>query len=102
MKKHETNVWIHIPPVKGALVINIGDALQIMSNDKYKSVEHCMIANGSHNRVSVPIFLHPKTTSVIGPLKEVLQNGENQFTRKFFMEITPTSSSAKVMMGRTQ
>uniref|UniRef100_A0A3Q7J8X0 Fe2OG dioxygenase domain-containing protein n=1 Tax=Solanum lycopersicum TaxID=4081 RepID=A0A3Q7J8X0_SOLLC len=70
VKKHETNVWIHIPPVKGALVINIGDALQIMSNDKYKSVEHCMIANGSHNRVSVPIFLHPKATSVIGPLKE--------------------------------
>ncbi|KAG5630703.1 hypothetical protein H5410_002420 [Solanum commersonii] len=57
-------------------VINIGDALQIMSNDKYKSVEHCVIANGSKNRVSVPIFLHPKATSVIGPLKEVLQNGE--------------------------
>lgn len=36
VKKHETNVWIHIPPVNGALVINIGDALQIMSNDKYK------------------------------------------------------------------
>ncbi|XP_049405573.1 feruloyl CoA ortho-hydroxylase F6H1-3-like [Solanum stenotomum] len=76
VKKHETNVWIHIPPVNGALVINISDALQIMSNDKYKSVEHCVIANGSNNRVSVPIFLHPKATSVIGPLKEVLQNGE--------------------------
>ncbi|KAH0729827.1 hypothetical protein KY285_000828 [Solanum tuberosum] len=47
-----------------------------MSNDKYKSVEHCVIANGSKNRVSVPIFLHPMATSVIGPLKEVLQNGE--------------------------
>ncbi|TMW91990.1 hypothetical protein EJD97_013626 [Solanum chilense] len=70
VKKHETNVWIHIPPVKGALVINIGDTLQIMSNDKYKSVEHCVIANGSNNRVSVPIFLHPKATRVIGPLQK--------------------------------
>ncbi|XP_060194136.1 feruloyl CoA ortho-hydroxylase F6H1-3-like isoform X1 [Lycium barbarum] len=76
VKKLETNDWIHVPPVNGALVINIGDALQIMSNDKYKSVEHRVIANGSKNRVSVPIFLHPKPTSVIGPLQETLKNGE--------------------------
>uniref|UniRef100_A0A3Q7EDG8 Fe2OG dioxygenase domain-containing protein n=1 Tax=Solanum lycopersicum TaxID=4081 RepID=A0A3Q7EDG8_SOLLC len=76
VKKYETNVWIHIPLVKGALVINIGDTLQIMRNDKYKSVEHCVIANGSNNRVSVPIFLHPNTTRVIGPLKKVLRNRE--------------------------
>ncbi|KAG5568311.1 hypothetical protein H5410_064672 [Solanum commersonii] len=86
VKKHETNVWIHIPPVNGAL-----------------SVEHCVIANGSNNRVSVPIFLHPKATSVIGPLKEVLQNGEKPIYKQIFLcQITPTSSSTKVMMERTQ
>ncbi|OIS98480.1 PREDICTED: feruloyl CoA ortho-hydroxylase 1-like [Nicotiana attenuata] len=76
VKKLDSNAWIHVPPINGALVINIGDALQIMSNDKYKSVEHRVIANGSKNRVSVPIFLHPKPSSVIGPLQEVLKNGE--------------------------
>lgn len=76
VKKLDANVWIHVPPVNGALVINIGDALQIMSNDKYKSVEHCVIANGRKDRVSVPIFLHPKATSVVAPLQEVLENGE--------------------------
>ncbi|KAI3688259.1 hypothetical protein L1987_81970 [Smallanthus sonchifolius] len=40
VRNTETMKWIHIAPVSGSLVINVGDALQIMSNGKYKSVEH--------------------------------------------------------------
>ncbi|KAG4113335.1 hypothetical protein ERO13_D13G216900v2 [Gossypium hirsutum] len=68
--------WIHVPPIKGSLVINVGDALQILSNNRYKSVEHRVIANGTKNRISVPIFVNPKPTDIIGPLVEVLKNGE--------------------------
>ncbi|XWS10260.1 hypothetical protein CRYUN_Cryun39dG0060200 [Craigia yunnanensis] len=32
--------WVEIPPVPGALVINIGDMFQILSNGRYKSAEH--------------------------------------------------------------
>ncbi|KAH7560387.1 hypothetical protein JRO89_XS10G0009000 [Xanthoceras sorbifolium] len=52
--------WIHVPPIDGAIVINIGDALQIMSNGRYRSVEHRVTANGSSNRISVPIFVNPR------------------------------------------
>lgn len=68
--------WIHVPPISGALVINIGDALQIISNGRYKSVEHRVTANGSRTRVSVPIFVNPRPSDVIGPLPEVLATGE--------------------------
>ncbi|KAL6340914.1 hypothetical protein AAG906_032025 [Vitis piasezkii] len=71
---HDT--WVHVPPIRGSLVINIGDALQIMSNGRYKSVEHRVIANGSSNRVSVPIFVNPRPSEVIGPLPELLEGGE--------------------------
>ncbi|KAJ9172313.1 hypothetical protein P3X46_015562 [Hevea brasiliensis] len=71
----EEDSWIHIPPVNGALVINIGDVLQIMSNDQYKSIEHRVVANGSKNRVSVPIFVNPGPDALIGPLPEVLETG---------------------------
>ncbi|KAL6195034.1 hypothetical protein ACLB2K_030656 [Fragaria x ananassa] len=64
--------WVHVPPLEGSLVINIGDALQIMSNGKYKSVEHRVVANGSKTRISVPIFVNPRPSDVIGPLPEVL------------------------------
>ncbi|KAF5203021.1 1-aminocyclopropane-1-carboxylate oxidase-like protein [Thalictrum thalictroides] len=39
------NQWVHIPPTPGALVVNIGDFLQLISNDKFKSVEHRVLAN---------------------------------------------------------
>ncbi|KAJ4724053.1 2-oxoglutarate (2OG) and Fe(II)-dependent oxygenase superfamily protein [Melia azedarach] len=68
--------WIHVPPVNGSLVINIGDALQILSNGKYRSVEHCVVANGSRNRISAPIFVNPRPHDIICPLPEVLANGE--------------------------
>ena len=68
--------WIHVPPVSGSLVINIGDALQIMSNGRYKSIEHRVSANGSKTRVSVPIFVNPKPSDFVGPLAEVLASGE--------------------------
>ena len=57
-------------------MINVGDALQIMSNGLYKSVEHRVVANGSNNRISVPIFVNPRPQDVIGPLPEMLATGE--------------------------
>jgi feruloyl-CoA ortho-hydroxylase len=68
--------WIHMEPVSGALVINIGDAMQIMSNGRYRSIEHRVAANGSKTRISVPIFVNPGPSDVIGPFPEVLAGGE--------------------------
>ncbi|KAE8691653.1 Feruloyl CoA ortho-hydroxylase 2 [Hibiscus syriacus] len=76
--------WIHVPPINGALVINIGDVLQIMSNDSYKSIEHRVVANGSKDRVSVPIFMNPRPDAVFGPLSEVLESGEQPLYKEVF------------------
>ncbi|KAF2294151.1 hypothetical protein GH714_007924 [Hevea brasiliensis] len=74
--KGEEDGWVHVPPIEGSLVINVGDALQILSNGRYKSVEHCVIASGSKNRISIPIFVNPKPNDVIGPLPELIAAGE--------------------------
>ncbi|ONI11977.1 hypothetical protein PRUPE_4G138300 [Prunus persica] len=66
--------WIEISPVPGALVINIGDTLQILSNGRYKSAEHRVRTTSTKSRVSVPIFTIPKQTERIGPLPEVVKN----------------------------
>ncbi|KAM3356528.1 1-aminocyclopropane-1-carboxylate oxidase [Capsicum galapagoense] len=50
------NQWVNVPPVPGSLVVNIGDFLQLMSNDKYISVEHRVIANENASRMSVACF----------------------------------------------
>ncbi|CAL1396408.1 unnamed protein product [Linum trigynum] len=49
--------WVDITPLPGSLVINIGDLLQLMSNDKFKSVKHRVLANRSNGpRISVACF----------------------------------------------
>ncbi|XP_048326832.1 1-aminocyclopropane-1-carboxylate oxidase homolog 1 [Ziziphus jujuba] len=52
---------IDVKPVKGASTVNIGDMMQqLVSNDKFKSVEHGVLATqGAEPRVSVTCFLTP-------------------------------------------
>ncbi|KAI3676768.1 hypothetical protein L1987_86381 [Smallanthus sonchifolius] len=76
VRKLDTGNWVHVPPIKGSLTINIGDALQIMSNGRYKSIEHHVVANEHENRISVPIFVNPRPSDVIRPLPQVIERGE--------------------------
>ncbi|KAL0540422.1 hypothetical protein IC582_024659 [Cucumis melo] len=66
--------WVDVEPVPGALVINIGDLLQIASNDVYKSVEHRVLANGKPEaRVSVAVFYNPRIRdNLYGPFPELI------------------------------
>nr|TKS03778.1 hypothetical protein D5086_0000150810 [Populus alba] len=69
------NHWVDVPPTPGALLINIGDLLQLISNDKFKSVEHRVLANHVGPRVSVASFFTPHlypSTRLYGPIKELL------------------------------
>ncbi|KAK7837983.1 scopoletin 8-hydroxylase [Quercus suber] len=65
--------WIEIPPIPGALVINVGDTLQVVSNGRYKSAEHRVRTTSTQSRVSIPIFTTPKPTEKIGPLPQVVE-----------------------------
>nr|KYP51950.1 1-aminocyclopropane-1-carboxylate oxidase isogeny 1 [Cajanus cajan] len=71
---HE-NKWVDVSPLPGALVVNIGDLLQLITNDKFKSVEHRVVANRVGPRVSVASFfstsLQP-STKLYGPIKDLL------------------------------
>ncbi|KAL5784711.1 hypothetical protein ACOSQ2_007103 [Xanthoceras sorbifolium] len=69
------NLWVDVTPIPGALVINIGDLLQLITNDKSISVEHRVLANRVGPRVSVASFFRTdRLTSprVYGPIEELL------------------------------
>ncbi|XP_062109291.1 1-aminocyclopropane-1-carboxylate oxidase homolog 1-like isoform X1 [Humulus lupulus] len=69
------NKWIDVPPLPGALVINIGDILQLISNDRFKSVEHRVLASKKGPRISVASFFSTRilqTSKIFGPIKELL------------------------------
>ncbi|XP_054809103.1 1-aminocyclopropane-1-carboxylate oxidase homolog 1-like [Prosopis cineraria] len=72
------NQWVHVPPVHGALVINIGDLLQLITNDKFISVFHRVLASQTGPRISIASFFinyddkAEGSTKVYGPIKELL------------------------------
>ncbi|EFH65869.1 predicted protein [Arabidopsis lyrata subsp. lyrata] len=67
--------WVDVPPVPGALVVNVGDLLQHITNDKFKSVEHRVLANVAGPRISVACFFSSYLMAnprVYGPIKDIL------------------------------
>ncbi|XP_077230354.1 1-aminocyclopropane-1-carboxylate oxidase homolog 4-like [Tasmannia lanceolata] len=79
--------WVDVKPLPGGVVINIGDLLQIISNDEYKSAEHRVLANPSHDpRISIAIFFNPSIRGdfdFFGPLPELLSPEKPAIYRNF-------------------
>lgn len=69
------NHWVDVPPIPGAIVVNIGDLMQLITNDEFKSVEHRVLARPVGSRVSAVCFLFPSSECMLkpyGPIKELL------------------------------
>ncbi|OMO53437.1 Oxoglutarate/iron-dependent dioxygenase [Corchorus olitorius] len=77
--------WIEIPPNDGALVINVGDMLQVLSNGRYKSAEHRVRTTSTKSRVSIPIFTIPKITEMIAPLPQLVEKDGIAHYREFVL-----------------
>ncbi|EHL03786.1 putative iron/ascorbate oxidoreductase [Glarea lozoyensis 74030] len=48
--------WIKAVPVEGTIVVNIGDFMMRLCNDKYKSTVHRVFNTSNVERVSMPFF----------------------------------------------
>ena len=70
-----------VEPVPGALTVNLGDMLQVWSNDRYRSPIHRVIASPDHTRFSAPFFWNPSYTTECAPLPELLRGGERAHYR---------------------
>ncbi|MFN4240285.1 MAG: isopenicillin N synthase family dioxygenase [Erythrobacter cryptus] len=66
--------WLPIPAVKGALVINVGDMLDRLTNGRLRSTTHRVVnprgEAARRSRYSMPFFLHFRPDYVITPLPE--------------------------------
>ncbi|BAF12865.2 DIBOA-glucoside dioxygenase BX6 isoform X1 [Oryza sativa Japonica Group] len=77
--------WVDVPPVAGALVVNVGDLLELVSNGRMRSVEHRVVANRSRDaaRVSVAAFCNvdlgresSRSGRLYGPIAELTAGGD--------------------------
>ena len=60
--------WQPVPPREDALIINIGDAIQVWSNDRYRAPLHRVRCQTQEVRISVPFFFNPKESFDYAPL----------------------------------
>uniref|UniRef100_A0A0D6QSZ2 Fe2OG dioxygenase domain-containing protein n=1 Tax=Araucaria cunninghamii TaxID=56994 RepID=A0A0D6QSZ2_ARACU len=70
--KKKDGEWLTVKPVPGAFIINVGDCIQVWSNDKYESVEHRVVVNDKEERFSVPFFFTPSHHVMMAPAPELL------------------------------
>nr|AEF14416.1 flavonol synthase [Onobrychis viciifolia] len=68
--------WYDVKYVPNALVVHIGDQMEILSNGKYKSVLHRTTVNKEETRMSWPVFIEPREEHEVGPHPKLV-NQEN-------------------------
>uniref|UniRef100_A0A804L445 Fe2OG dioxygenase domain-containing protein n=1 Tax=Musa acuminata subsp. malaccensis TaxID=214687 RepID=A0A804L445_MUSAM len=73
--------WYPVKPLPGALIANIGDIVEILSNGVYKSVEHRAIINAKKERYSIATFHGPREDSVVSPFAEIGRGASRSICR---------------------
>ncbi|XP_052201328.1 codeine O-demethylase-like isoform X3 [Diospyros lotus] len=63
----KNGIWLPISPIRYAFTINIGDALEIVTNGTYKSIEHRAVINAEKERLSIATFHGPNVDGEFGP-----------------------------------
>ena len=70
------NTWIKVNPSSDAIVCNIGDMMQLVTDSRLKSTTHRVIQDNnlkSKSRYSIPFFMHPSPDTL---LKSVFRNND--------------------------
>lgn len=68
--------WIKATPIPGTIVVNIGDFLQRISNDRFVSTVHRVFSRAESDRISMPFFFGFNFDEKVGVLESCLEKGE--------------------------
>ena len=64
--------WRLVEPRPDALVVNIGDIVQVWSNDRYRAALHRGLASAEAERFSIPFFFNPAYSADYAPLPSTI------------------------------
>ncbi|KAJ4845168.1 hypothetical protein Tsubulata_018454 [Turnera subulata] len=77
------NKWMPVEPIPYAFVINIGDTLEVLTNGKYKSVEHRAVTHKENDRLSIVTFYAPSYEVELGPMAELVDENKKCMYRRY-------------------
>ena len=70
VKKRGRNEWLDVSAPQCALVVNIGDMLELWSGGYFVSTPHKVVNKSGRERYSFPYFAVPRYDVVVEPLRE--------------------------------
>ncbi|XP_077216440.1 gibberellin 3-beta-dioxygenase 1-like [Tasmannia lanceolata] len=68
----EDLAWVPVPPLPGALLINVGDLLHILSNGRFQSPVHRAVVNQTRARFSMAYLWGPPEDVEISPFPKLV------------------------------
>ncbi|KAK1550486.1 hypothetical protein Q3G72_019947 [Acer saccharum] len=72
--------WVKIPPSKNnTMFVNMGDQVEVLSNGRYPSALHRVMAHKNGNRLSIATFYNPAGDAVISPAPTLLYPSHYKF-----------------------
>ncbi|KOM25033.1 hypothetical protein LR48_Vigan45s003500 [Vigna angularis] len=74
--------WASIPPDHSSFFVNVGDLLQVMTNGRFKSVKHRVLADSRLSRLSMIYFGGPSLEEKIAPLPSLVSKEEESLYRE--------------------
>ncbi|CAN4098728.1 unnamed protein product [Withania somnifera] len=69
LQVYKDHQWLDVNPLPNTLILNIGDMLQAMSDDRYMSVKHRVKVNKHKERISIGYFVFPAEGTIIQSTK---------------------------------
>ncbi|XP_073136404.1 flavanone 3-dioxygenase 2-like [Henckelia pumila] len=76
--KHD-GTWVSVHDVPSTLVVNVGDYLEILSNGRYKSIEHRATVNQHKTRISVAVGHGPEMSTIVRPAAPLVNETDHQY-----------------------
>jgi isopenicillin N synthase-like dioxygenase len=67
--------WIDVPPLDGALVVNVGDILETWTNGRFVATTH-RVRKVAEERWSFPLFFNVDADTLVAPLPRFVGAGE--------------------------
>ncbi|KDP33817.1 hypothetical protein JCGZ_07388 [Jatropha curcas] len=72
--------WVEIPPSKNnRIFVNTGDQLEVLSNGRYKSALHRVMADKNGSRLSIATFYNPAGDAIISPAPKLMYPSSYSF-----------------------
>ena len=80
---NKQNEWVSVTALPDHIVVNVGDMLQRLTNNKLRSTTHRVVNPPRElwgtSRYSIPFFLHPRSEMRLDALESCVENGQPEY-----------------------